>query len=142
VGSRVLLLVDGVPMLGPETGGIPFEALPMSQVERIEVLKGPGSALYGGGALGGVVHLITKDYPLDPETTVRAFGGLYAPVRHAQWRRGWSEAGSPRPIGGGTITHARRWRDKGGMWLNATYRHDAGYLQNGGVSAFQGHLKV
>lgn len=142
VGSRVLLLVDGVPMLGPETGGIPFEALPMSQVERIEVLKGPGSALYGGGALGGVIHLITKDYPQAPETTIRAFGGFYEPVRYAEWRRTWSDADSPRPVGGGTITHARRWSDEGGTWVNLAYRHDAGYLQNGGVSAFLGHLKI
>ena len=34
VGSRVMLLVDGMPLLGPETGGIPFEALPMPQVAR------------------------------------------------------------------------------------------------------------
>ena len=61
VGSRVLLLVDGVPMLGPETGGVPFDALPLPQVARIEVVKGPGSALYGSGALGGVINVITRD---------------------------------------------------------------------------------
>lgn len=142
VGSRVLLLVDGVPLLGPETGGVPFEALPMSQVERIEVVKGPGSALYGGGALGGVIHMITKDFPEAPETSIRLFAGAYEPVRYAVWKSEWTEADSPRPLGGGILTHARRFGDRGGMWVNLSYRSDAGYMNFSKERAFQGHAKV
>ena len=62
-GTRVLLLVDGMPMLSPDAERIPFDLIPVHQIEQIEVLKGPGSALYGGGALGGVIHIVTKTYP-------------------------------------------------------------------------------
>ena len=63
VGSRVQFLLDGLPLLTPDSDGIPFEALPFDQIARIEVLKGPGSALYGSGALGGVINVITPRFP-------------------------------------------------------------------------------
>lgn len=43
VGSRVLLLLDGVPLLTPDSDGVPFEALPFNQTEQIEIIKGPVS---------------------------------------------------------------------------------------------------
>lgn len=126
-GSRVLLLLDGMPLLAPDREGIPHDELPISQVERIEVVKGPGSALYGGGALGGVINLITKDYPDTPETTLRFFGGAYEPVRYVVWREKWDEAGTPRRFGGGAVTYARRLGRQLGFWVNAAYREDEGF---------------
>ncbi len=126
-GSRVLLLLDGMPLLAPDREGIPYEELPISQVERIEVVKGPGSALYGGGALGGVINLITRDFPEAPETRLRLFGGAYEPVRYAVWRSAWSEADAPRPFGGFTVSHARRFGSRFGGWLSLAYRADEGY---------------
>ncbi len=126
-GSRVLLLLDGMPLLAPDREGIPHNALPISQVERIEIVKGPGSALYGSGALGGVINLITKDYPETPETTIRLFGGAYEPVRYAVWRENWDEADEPRRFGGGAFTHARRLGRKAGFWVNVAYREDEGF---------------
>src|SRR5512140_1089848 len=66
-GSRVLLLLDGVPFLAGDTGELNFESIPMGQVDRIEVVKGASSALYGSNALGGVVNVITK--PIQDGTT-------------------------------------------------------------------------
>ena len=126
-GSRVLVLLDGMPLLAPDREGIPHDELPMSQVERIEVVKGPGSALYGSGALGGVINLITKDYPEKPETAIRLFGGAYEPVRYDVWRENWSEAEDPRRYGGAAVTHARSFGGKGGFWINAAYREDDGF---------------
>jgi iron complex outermembrane receptor protein len=63
VGSRVLMLVDGIPLLPGDTGELNFETIPVGQVDRIEVLKGAGSALYGSNALGGVINVITKPIP-------------------------------------------------------------------------------
>jgi iron complex outermembrane receptor protein len=59
-GSRVLMLLDGIPFLAGDTGELNFESVPMGQVDRIEVVKGASSALYGSNALGGVVNIITK----------------------------------------------------------------------------------
>ncbi|MBI3579749.1 MAG: TonB-dependent receptor, partial [Ignavibacteriales bacterium] len=47
VGSRVLLLLDGLPFITGDTGEINWESIPTHQIERIEVVKGAGSALYG-----------------------------------------------------------------------------------------------
>ncbi len=141
-GSRVLLLVDGLPMLRPDADGIPFDALPMNQVARIEVLKGPGSALYGGGALGGVINVITKDFPDRPETSIEAFGGFYDPVRYDIWRDAWDGAGEMRPIGGLSAGHARRFSRGGGMWISLAYRGDAGHLRLNQSRQIQGYSKI
>lgn len=141
-GSRVLLLVDGMPLMGPDRESIPFDALPLSQVARIEVFKGPGSALYGGGALGGVINVITKDFPDAPETAVRAFAGGYFPTRHAVWRAQWEGGDAFRPLGGLSLTHARRTGEHFGFWVNGFYRADAGYTNFNATSDFRLFTKV
>lgn len=58
--SRALVLLDGVPVNDPFGGWITWRALPLLGLERIEVVPGGGSALYGNYALGGVVELKSK----------------------------------------------------------------------------------
>ena len=48
-------------MLSSDLGDIKWDAVPLQQVERVEVVKGAGSALYGTGALGGVINVLTRD---------------------------------------------------------------------------------
>jgi len=91
LGSRVLLLIDGVPANQGDRGGINWDLLPVTEVERVEVLKGTGSALYGSAALGGVVNVITRDIPDAPQYSLRLFSGAYAePPPLWQWRAGRS----------------------------------------------------
>ncbi len=142
VGSRVLLLVDGVPLLGPDTGDIRFDGLPMAQVDRIEVVKGPGSALYGSGALGGIINLITRGFPQEPQTSIRVFGGAYQPFRHEQWKLSWDEADQYRPLGGVVISHANQVTDKFGFWVNGLYRQDTGYLKQSNDQGVELHSKL
>ena len=129
-GSRVLLLLDGMPLLTPDREGIPHDALPMSQIARIEVVKGPSSVLYGSGALGGVINIITKDYPETPQTTLRLFGGAYEPVRYKLWREQWDGADNPRRFGGGSFSHARRLGSKHGFWLSIACHEDQGFTNS------------
>lgn len=65
--SQVLILVDGQPMNSRQNGQVDLSQLTTEQIERIEVLKGPASALYGANALGGVVNIITKGASEVPE---------------------------------------------------------------------------
>ncbi|MGI6038032.1 MAG: TonB-dependent receptor, partial [Limnochordia bacterium] len=58
--AQVLVLVDGRPINCPRSGGVDLSNIPTGNVERIEVLKGPASALYGADALAGVINIITK----------------------------------------------------------------------------------
>jgi iron complex outermembrane receptor protein len=86
LNSRVLLLVDGVPMNQGDRGGINWDLLPIDQIDRVDILKGAGSSLYGSAALGGVVNLTTREVPEGFHTRVRLTGGLYANPPHAIWR--------------------------------------------------------
>ncbi len=102
VGSRVLLLLDGLPMLTGDTGEINWETIPVGEIERVEVVKGAGSALYGSSALGGVINVITRDMPEQPEFRFRAFSALYDLPPYEEWR--WSE--KPRFNSGLTLSYA------------------------------------
>jgi iron complex outermembrane receptor protein len=88
VGSRVLILLDGLPYITGDTGEINWEAIPMFSVDRVEVVKGAGSALYGSSALGGVINVITKEIPSQSELRFRLFSGLYDKPRYHEWQ--WS----------------------------------------------------
>lgn len=58
--DQVLILVDGRRMIGRVNGAIDLSRLRLDSVERVEIVKGPSSALYGADALGGVVNIITR----------------------------------------------------------------------------------
>ncbi|MEW5824957.1 MAG: TonB-dependent vitamin B12 receptor [Pseudomonadota bacterium] len=58
--NHVLVLIDGVRMGSATTGGFAWEHLLPGQIERIEILRGPASSLYGSEAIGGVVQIFTR----------------------------------------------------------------------------------
>jgi outer membrane receptor protein involved in Fe transport len=73
--QRTLVMADGVPLNDGYLGDADLRLLGTGLFERIEVLRGPGSALYGGSALGGVVNLIPRRAGDRPEGEVSVFGG-------------------------------------------------------------------
>lgn len=75
-----LVLLDGQPLNDAYTGGVSWGSLPVENIDRIEVIRGAASALYGGNAMGGVVNIITKT-PQKPEFEA---GGGYG--THDTWR--------------------------------------------------------
>jgi outer membrane receptor for ferrienterochelin and colicins len=125
-GSRVLMLLDGIPFITGDTGELNFETVPIGQVDRIEVVKGASSALYGSNALGGVINIITKGIPETPSTVVRFFGGMYNKPTYQQWE--WSSA-KDRFLNGQSISHAYRSGDLG-VSLFASRQFDDGYRAN------------
>ena len=58
--NQALILVDGVRINAATTGGTQIDQLLLDEIERIEIVRGPGSALYGSDAIGGVVQVFTK----------------------------------------------------------------------------------
>lgn len=58
--AATVVLVDGVRVGSATLGQALLEALPLAQIERVEVLRGPGSSLYGADAMGGVVQIFTR----------------------------------------------------------------------------------
>ncbi len=58
--NHLLVLIDGVRVASVNVGGYAWEHLPLSQIERIEIVRGPRAALYGSDAIGGVIQIFTR----------------------------------------------------------------------------------
>lgn len=59
--SQTIVLIDGVRVGSATTGGAAFENMPLERIERIEILRGAASALYGPDAVGGVIQIFTRE---------------------------------------------------------------------------------
>jgi TonB-dependent siderophore receptor len=78
--ETVLLLIDGVPQTDSRNSAR-LTTMPINDVDRIEVVKGPNSALYGRTAVGGVINFITEDPPQKPEFNASLQTGAWDYVR-------------------------------------------------------------
>ncbi|PIU67923.1 MAG: hypothetical protein COS84_02750 [Armatimonadetes bacterium CG07_land_8_20_14_0_80_40_9] len=76
--TQVLVLVDGRVVNLPSLGMADLSMYPIDNVERIEVVRGPASALYGANALGGVVNIVTRDIPKKPVGEVTISSGAFS----------------------------------------------------------------
>lgn len=76
-GSRVLVMVDDLPMLSPSSGDAKWNFLPLENITQIEVIKGASSSLFGSSALNGVINLRTAFPGNEPETKITSYSGIY-----------------------------------------------------------------
>ncbi|MCD6367024.1 MAG: TonB-dependent receptor, partial [Bacteroidales bacterium] len=84
-GTRVLVMVDDLPVLSPDASDVKWNFLPMENVSQIEVIKGAASALFGSAALNGVINLRTAFPGNKPKTKITTFSGIYMNPRKSQW---------------------------------------------------------
>ena len=125
-GSRVLLLVDGIPMMPGDSGDIKWDIIPLSQIDRVEVVKGAGSALYGSHALGGVINIISKEPSAQPSTEIKFTAGMYDDPYYEEWK--WTD--KLRHYNRISLSHSRRHKSSG-LLLSAGRIETTGYQQNG-----------
>jgi len=88
-GSRVLVMVDEMPMLTADAGDVKWTFLPIENCEQIEVIKGASSALFGSSALNGVINFRTAYAKDEPETKINFYGGVYCKPKRKElvwWR--------------------------------------------------------
>ena len=104
VGSRVLMLVDDLPMISGDAGDIKWNYMPVENLHQVEVIKGASSVLYGSSALNGVINFRTRFPGPEPETEVTLYGGAYMDPRRQElvwWDR--------NPLFGGvSFSHMRK----------------------------------
>jgi outer membrane receptor protein involved in Fe transport len=132
LNSRVLLLVDGVPMNQGDRGGINWDLVPVDHIERVDILKGAGSSLYGSAALGGVVNVTTREVPVGMHERVRLTGGVYSDPPHAVW----DFRNEPGFQGGGDATFSYG-SEVAGASISGGARHSDGYRQQDNQNHWQ-----
>lgn len=114
--DHVLVLVDGVKLGSATSGGASLQDIPVEQIERIEIVRGPFSSLYGSEALGGVIQIFT-----------RRPHGAFAP--------NFSVAlGSERTRRASAGVGGRSGDTERGGW----YAIQAGHEQTDGINAYRG----
>lgn len=124
VGSRVAIVVDGMPMTTGDAGRPEWGFIPVENVEQIEVIKGASSVLYGSSALSGVIH-IRSAYPrAEPVTKINFTSGVYSPPKNAaNWRN------EVLPIYTGVnFLHSQIVKKRLDMTIGGNFFRDAGYI--------------
>lgn len=76
-GSRVLLLMDDLPLLTGDAAFPSWNFVPIENISQVEIIKGASSALYGSSALNGIINVRTAYPGSEPETKFSFFNGLY-----------------------------------------------------------------
>jgi len=108
--NHVVLLVDGVRVHSATTGTNALEHIPLEQIERIEVLRGPASSLYGADAIGGVVQVFTRS--VDGVRAKASAGSdrlraLDAGIGRVQGDTAWSLSAGTRDVKAFSATNER-----------------------------------
>lgn len=104
VGSRVLALVDGLPMMSADAGNIKWQFLPLENLAQIEIIKGASSVLYGSSALNGVINFRTADASNIPVTRFYAETGIFGTPANEDWKW-WN---TPRLFSGASFSHLQK----------------------------------
>lgn len=92
-GTRVLMLVDEMPMISADAADIKWNYLPLENLEQVEVLKGASSALFGSSAMNGVINMRTAYAKDKPQTKITLFGATYDAPKNLsyKWWKGTSQ---------------------------------------------------
>jgi iron complex outermembrane receptor protein len=125
LGSRVMIMVDDIPILRGDAGRPDWGFLPVDNVDQIEVVKGASSVVYGSSAITGAVNIRTN-YPTDkPETKVNSFIGVYSKPDRT-YATPWT--GMNPIIYGLSVSHLQK-ADNIDLGIGASIYNDQGYIK-------------
>jgi iron complex outermembrane recepter protein len=93
-GANTLVLVDGRRINSPDLSGTDWTAIPLNRIERVEIVRGGGSVLYGNNATGGAINILTRQGAARPtvssETTFGSYGYFRQALGLAGSQKEWS----------------------------------------------------
>jgi len=124
LGSRVMVLVDGIPILRGDAGRPVWSFLPINDIDQIEVVKGASSVLYGSSALNGAINVRTAWPKEEPMTNVTIFSGMYSKPNR-KYDTPWT--GSNPLQYGVSFSHSQKIENFD-FCIGANYFNDQGYI--------------
>jgi outer membrane cobalamin receptor len=157
--ARILVLLNGLPQTASSSGDFEWSFINPRDIERIEVVRGPGSALYGSQAMGGVINIITRK-PTDEkgvstlETTYGSMDTASLSASHSQKVGDWGFYGSGTVGGtggyrvvpsdaisktGGQPTNSRKMRSRND-WGRGVVSYDIDASSNLNLNMMHGHF--
>ncbi|MBW6497963.1 MAG: TonB-dependent receptor [Bacteroidales bacterium] len=136
-GSRVMALVDGLPMVSPDVGSIRWSALPLENLSQIEIIKGASSVLYGSSALNGIINFRTAEASSRGSTSFFAEAGIFDKPRQQNWV--WWD--SPRILSNYSFSHLKKYGDTD-FGAGAFFQSDPGYRKRNDETSGRMNLMV
>lgn len=136
-GSRVLALIDGLPMLSADAGNIKWQFLPLENLSQIEVIKGASSVLYGSSALNGIINFRTADATNIPETQFFLETGVFGKPGNRDWI--WWD--TPRVFSSASVSHLRK-SGRTDLGISGHILIDEGYRRLNGEKLGRVSLKI
>jgi len=137
-GSRVLVLVDDMPMLTADAADAKWDFLPIENCEQVEILKGASSSLYGSSALNGVVNFRTGFAKNKPKTKVMLYNAMYGNPKEKSWV--WWDRQQPG-FQGGYFSHAQKFGQLDLVLGSAWFSEDS-YLQGDLNRRIRGNMNL
>ncbi|MFI5164186.1 MAG: TonB-dependent receptor domain-containing protein [Bacteroidia bacterium] len=129
-GSRVMVLVDDLPLLTADAGDVKWDFIPVENIKQVEIIKGASSALFGSSALNGVINFRTA-YPTDTaHTSASVSSGFYDKPRRSDlvwWDKNISIIGDPL-FSNVSVFHSRQIKNFD-LTIGANAFLDGGYRQ-------------
>lgn len=129
VGSRVAIVVDGIPLLSGDAGRPEWSYIPVENIEQIEIIKGASSVLYGSSALNGVINIRTAYPRSKPKTTINYSAGQYSiPQSPAE---NWYKSNGNNSFPGFSnlnLFHSRIIKNNLDFVVGANFNIDQGYI--------------
>ena len=120
--QNTLVMIDGRRVNEIDLSGVAFDQIPIERIDRIEVVRGAGSVLYGDNAVGGVVNIITKKEEDKPYTQLEADYGSWDTLKYS-------------------ATVGAKKGPLSGTWSATSFKTD-GYRDNGGLRSFDTGGKI
>lgn len=124
-GSRVLVLIDDLPILSADAGDVKWDYLPVENISQVEIIKGASSVLFGSSALNGVFNIRTAYPSSGSSTRVGIFGAMY--LNPARDEMVWRDS---QPVFAGMdFLHARK-TGRLDLVLGGNAYYDEGYKED------------
>jgi outer membrane receptor protein involved in Fe transport len=136
-GSRVMALLDGLPVMSADAGNIRWGFLPLENISQIEIIKGASSVAYGSSALNGVINFRTADPGKKPETRFYTEAGVFGNPRNMDWL--WWD--TPRRFYTASASHLQKFGNTS-LSLGFNYLDDNGYRKLNDQKAGRLNLKI